>query len=600
MGKDGFVWWQGVVEDRHDPLFLGRCRIRILGFHTEDTTQMPSESLPWAYPIQPITSAAQTGVGISPTGPVEGTWVVGFFRDGEAAQEPVFFGTLGGIPNIPAPNPFRSKGFQDLRVTNEEIAGAAQDHPFLESKHRILNAGTDIDNKLKVPRAPARIKHYSQGTTANTTTNFTNVELKPSAGGLGFKSKLGQTIIVEERTTRSRYPDINYLGEPTTPRAARGLYGNFPTTSPLSGFGLIKQKSNWRDALTADGFSVAENNTDKWHEPKPDAIYGARYPYNHVHQSESGHLIEVDDTPGYERLHRYHRMGTFEEVGSLGQRIIKVMNEDFSIKMMNDYEKVVGNQIKNIGGKLDVTSGDFYHRSKTFSVKNPKNATSFNSNMFTVSAPNDIILDAGAGSITLKGGSFIKDFNTSKNSDSVAGDSTVKVGGKYSLQSGSLQMASRGGAGISSGGGINLVAADNIQESALNLAGLVGVPARSFKAGLGGIEFETALPGLGNAFTFNAGLKGLLGAITIDNLGQISLNVGPGGSAAKLTLGLSGIELSYLSGAAKLTLGPTGATLEALAITTVKGTGQAKVEGALVNVEATAVNTVKGSLVMIN
>ena len=110
MGKDGFVWWQGVVEDRHDPLFLGRCRVRILGFHTENTTQMPSETLPWAYPIQPITSAAQTGVGTSPTGPVEGTWVIGFFRDGEAAQEPVFFGTLGGIPDIPAPNPFRSKG----------------------------------------------------------------------------------------------------------------------------------------------------------------------------------------------------------------------------------------------------------------------------------------------------------------------------------------------------------------------------------------------------------------------------------------------------------------------------------------------------------
>ena len=78
MGKDGFIWWQGVVEDRHDPLFLGRCRIRILGWHTKDKSQIPTESLPWAFPVQPITSAAQTGVGISPTGPVEGTWVVGF------------------------------------------------------------------------------------------------------------------------------------------------------------------------------------------------------------------------------------------------------------------------------------------------------------------------------------------------------------------------------------------------------------------------------------------------------------------------------------------------------------------------------------------
>ena len=31
-----FVWWQGVVEDRIDPLMLGRCRVRILGYHTDD------------------------------------------------------------------------------------------------------------------------------------------------------------------------------------------------------------------------------------------------------------------------------------------------------------------------------------------------------------------------------------------------------------------------------------------------------------------------------------------------------------------------------------------------------------------------------------
>ena len=27
-GKNGFIWWVGVVEDRQDPLKLGRCRVR--------------------------------------------------------------------------------------------------------------------------------------------------------------------------------------------------------------------------------------------------------------------------------------------------------------------------------------------------------------------------------------------------------------------------------------------------------------------------------------------------------------------------------------------------------------------------------------------
>ena len=36
MGMDGFVWFTGVVEDRDDPDQLGRVRVRILGYHTED------------------------------------------------------------------------------------------------------------------------------------------------------------------------------------------------------------------------------------------------------------------------------------------------------------------------------------------------------------------------------------------------------------------------------------------------------------------------------------------------------------------------------------------------------------------------------------
>jgi uncharacterized protein (DUF2345 family) len=98
IGYDRFVWFQGVVEDRMDPLKLGRLRVRILGLHTEDKTKIPTEELPWAFPIMPISSASMNGIGEAPVGPVEGTWVIGFFRDGESCQEPVVFGTIGGIP----------------------------------------------------------------------------------------------------------------------------------------------------------------------------------------------------------------------------------------------------------------------------------------------------------------------------------------------------------------------------------------------------------------------------------------------------------------------------------------------------------------------
>ena len=93
-----FYWWFGVVEDRDDPLRLGRCRVRILGYHTDDLEILPTDDLPWAMPVMPANSAGTSGVGWSPTGAVPGSWVVGFFADGPNGQHPMFFGTVGAIP----------------------------------------------------------------------------------------------------------------------------------------------------------------------------------------------------------------------------------------------------------------------------------------------------------------------------------------------------------------------------------------------------------------------------------------------------------------------------------------------------------------------
>lgn len=94
FNKDGFIWWIGVVEDRMDPQQLGRVRIRIFGYHTDNKQLLPTEKLPWAWPIQPITSAAISGVGTTPLGSLPGTWVIGFFLDGEDMQVPAYWGTI--------------------------------------------------------------------------------------------------------------------------------------------------------------------------------------------------------------------------------------------------------------------------------------------------------------------------------------------------------------------------------------------------------------------------------------------------------------------------------------------------------------------------
>lgn len=87
----------GVVESRDDPLKMGRCKVRIVGIHTDDKTILPTESLPWAMPMLPITSAGMNGIGSSPVGPVPGSYVAIKFMD-EHMQTPIMMGTIPVIP----------------------------------------------------------------------------------------------------------------------------------------------------------------------------------------------------------------------------------------------------------------------------------------------------------------------------------------------------------------------------------------------------------------------------------------------------------------------------------------------------------------------
>jgi len=95
MNANGMKLFVGCVENRNDPLQLGRCQVRIIGLHTEDKTKLPTDDLPWAYPVQPITSAGVSGVGASPIGPVEGSWLLLSFLDPDL-QQPLMVGSLGG------------------------------------------------------------------------------------------------------------------------------------------------------------------------------------------------------------------------------------------------------------------------------------------------------------------------------------------------------------------------------------------------------------------------------------------------------------------------------------------------------------------------
>jgi len=98
VGKDGFFWWFGeIVEDR-DPLEVGRVKVRISGWYTgldnKFKERMPDEDLPWAVVLQPTDQGGQDGTGKSAGQLKPGAMVMGFFLDGQEAQQPVVMGVV--------------------------------------------------------------------------------------------------------------------------------------------------------------------------------------------------------------------------------------------------------------------------------------------------------------------------------------------------------------------------------------------------------------------------------------------------------------------------------------------------------------------------
>ena len=133
--------YTGVVENRADPLKIGRCQVRIVGLHTENKFLLPTEQLPWAHPVSSINSASVNGIGWTPVGPVNGTWVVIMFTD-EDQQQPLMFGTLPGIPQSRASRIAIEESGQNMIVTDGGLLTNSGGIPVLTPEGLPVQIGT--------------------------------------------------------------------------------------------------------------------------------------------------------------------------------------------------------------------------------------------------------------------------------------------------------------------------------------------------------------------------------------------------------------------------------------------------------------------------
>ena len=262
-GVGSFVWWMGRVVDRADPETLGRVKVRCLGWHTDDVAQLPTDALPWAHVIYEPSPTPK----IDP--PRIGDWVMGFFADGNEAQQPYVLGVLptkgvGGFADDLAdegPEPLADRPNIGVEVVPEE-------------------GGTV---KTPVPAVP----HTASGTPAATT-----------GGG--------------------------------TP-GATNVTANLATGIPDGAGGTFD-------------------------EPGPSDA--AVYPYNKATVTESGHSLELDDSPGAERVALRHTTGSGVEVQPDGTKVDKTVQDHYMMISGASFESVGAGKIVSIAQGLNLqTSG---------------------------------------------------------------------------------------------------------------------------------------------------------------------------------------------------------------------------------------------------
>ena len=326
MGKDGFQWFVGVVEDRQDPQKLGRVRVRCLGYHTEIHEDLKTEDLPWAHPMNPITSATISGIGQTPLGPVEGTWVVGFFSDADEAQQPIIMGTLPGVPTS-LPTKDGSKGFQDR----------------LNGNYPKYTDEPDV-NRLAV-----------------------NDENNP-------------------------HPTL------TLRKADRDLAVGVANT----------------DATTIVDDIVSADDGKNWNEP--ETPYAAQYPYNHVMETEGGHIKEFDDTVDNKRIHERHASGSGYEIFDDGTKVTRVKKDNYEIVSNDEYCHIQGIARQTIDKGLRVKVNNLGQTSNNYTIEVGAGA-----NVSVEVQNGDINLISQQGDVNLKAG---KNMNID-----VAQALNIKVGG---------------------------------------------------------------------------------------------------------------------------------------------------------------------------
>ena len=122
--------------------------------------------------------------------------------------------------------------------------------------------------------------------------------------------------------------------------------GKYPLEINQPDIDKLARGENTIDKTTDQTKDVSiANSTTTWNEP--DSAYKTTYPYNRVFKTEAGHVKEYDDTEGEERIHEYHKAGTYYEIDKDGNKSTRIVKDN--------YEIIAGDNYVNVKGDVNLT-----------------------------------------------------------------------------------------------------------------------------------------------------------------------------------------------------------------------------------------------------
>lgn len=198
----------------------------------------------------------------------------------------------------------------------------------------------------------------------------------------------------------------------------------FPSTNPLA----ANDTDNVSPLIeTKDGdrsLEVPLATDEMWDEPA--SAYNAVYPHNHVTQTASGHVREYDDTQGAERIHEYHKAGTFYEIDAGGNKVTRIVGDQYEIVAGNNHVYVKGDC------HLTIDTNCTTYIKGNWDIKVDGNVTQTIAGTLTETVTGDVTETYQANQILAVSGNVTEDVSGDV-SETYGGNQTTQAGGNIDI-----------------------------------------------------------------------------------------------------------------------------------------------------------------------